>query len=896
MLSIEEIYKEKQDLSILHAQNVEDVDTEEFLSSICETLLSALGKYELLDTYKHYVDDNKKFDLVIIDSNLNLKVCKTIFAINPEQKIIINIKKDSDVDLSEFLSHGVSNFIYELGFASNSTILHIPKNINSDNLLLRYMSAYTIVKKEKELQTTQYGNTISELEDKLNDKSNFLATMSHEIRTPMNAIIGLSQVMIDENTLTTNQLEHVQTISRSSNMLLGLINDILDFSKIDAGKLELEKIQFDLNMILDYIADMIGLKVIEKGIELIFDIDPSVRSSLLGDPMRISQILLNLMSNAVKFTDEGSITLKVRTLDTTGTKVHVQFEVTDTGIGLTDVQLEHLFENYSQADKSTTRMYGGTGLGLAISKQLVKLMDGRIWAESKHGEGSTFFVIATLDIDKPHERRAYRLPSKEIMQKRILIIDSHEKSANALMHMLGYFHMQVENVQTAEDAKALLKEEEFDIIFVDGSMYNVCNIETCKQTFMPMIVIIENWMSHLSTNDYIQRDADTYLKRPFNQQMLFDTIVRLYSDDKTIIHPHKRSYTKNDIRALGKQHILLAEDNPINQRVMQGLLDDTGFELTFVENGELAVKAIQSSQKFDLVLMDINMPVMNGYEATSEIRKDIKFDKTPIIAMTANVMPEDVKKAKESGMQDHLTKPVDVLSLYDVLMSFLEEKEITENTDSKNTEKESEENIIYDTTTYQLHEVPVINYKETLKYIGNNTNLYKLIITDFIILYKNSAERISHYIDERDFKGGQYYTHTLKESAANIGAKHLYKEAKILEKYFSIEEFILLEKHLDKYIAAFDEFIYYMNNIIDISDDKSEDFGLDEDVNKLLSDLLKAAKNKKIIKCKQIISRLNETRWPKMHAKMIFRMISSMKKYHLDEVVEQLKVMGVNEE
>ena len=440
--------------------------------------------------------------------------------------------------------------------------------------------------------------------------------MSHEIRTPMNAIIGLSQVMIDEKDLSSSQLEHIQTISRSSNMLLGLINDILDFSKIDAGKLELEEISFDLNMILDYIADMVGLKAQEKGIELIFDIDYSVRSSFIGDPMRISQILLNLMSNAIKFTDEGSITLTIRTLDTTGSKVHIQFEVSDTGIGLTNEQLKHLFENYTQADKSTTRMYGGTGLGLAISKQLVKLMHGRIWAESKDGEGSTFFVIATLDIDKPDERRAYHLPSKEIMQKRILIIDLHKKSAQALMHMLGYFHMQVENVQTVEEADFLLQNEEFDIIFIDDSMYNLCDIDACKQIQMPMVVIIENWMSDLSKNHYIERKADTYLKRPFNQQMLFDTIVRLYSDDKTVQYDKKKVYTKDDLKALGKQYLLLAEDNPINQRVMQGLLDDSGYELTFEENGEQAVNAVKSSQKFDLVLMDISMTVMNGYEAT----------------------------------------------------------------------------------------------------------------------------------------------------------------------------------------------------------------------------------------------------------------------------------------
>ena len=558
------------------------------------------------------------------------------------------------------------------------------------------------------------------------------------------------------------------------------------------------------------------------------------------------------------------------------------------------IQLKHLFQEYAQADKSTTRMYGGTGLGLAISKKLVKLMDGQIWAESEYEKGTTFFVIATLEIDKPHERRAYRLPSKEIMQKRIMIIDSYEKSAQALMHMLGYFHIQVENVKTVNEAKELLADESFDIVFIEGSLYSLFDINFSKMDSIPQIVIIENWINNRYKDQRIESKADTYLKKPFNQKMLFDTLVRLYNDDKSTTHLDKKTYTKDDLKKLGKQNILLAEDNPINQRVMQGLLDDTDFKLTFVGNGKQAVNALKASAKFDLVFMDINMPVMNGYDATKEIRKNKEFDKLTIIAMTANVMPEDIRKTKESGMQDHLTKPIDVLSLYETLTKFLTPRDAKPNKELKHKDEVKNNEVQYDTETYQLNEVPVLNYEEAIKYIGYNTSLYKLIITDFIILYKNSAQRLSHYIDSRDYKGGKHYTHTLKESAANIGAINLFKEAKILEKYFAIDDYVLLEKHLDKYIASFEEFIYYMSHIIDIEGYDTEEFGLDEDINKLLSELLKAAKNKEIIKCKRIINKLNDKRWPKMHAKMIFRMIKSMKKYHLEEVVEQLEIMGIS--
>lgn len=635
-------------------------------------------------------------------------------------------------------------------------------------------------------------DSINDLKQQLKDKSDFLASMSHELRTPMNAIIGLSQVLIDENELSAKQLDSIKTIHNSSNMLLGLINDILDFSKIEAGKLTLEKISFDLNMILDYIADMIGITVKEKGIELIFNIEHGVRANYLGDPMRISQILLNMMSNAVKFTDEGSISINVRSQDVDSAKTMLQFEVKDSGIGLTQEQVNKLFKSYSQADTSTSRKYGGTGLGLMISKQLTERMNGKIWVESIYGEGSSFFINLELEYENPKENRAYRLPSKEIMQKSILIIDSHKKSVDALENMLDYFHMNIQSTDSINEAKNKLKEEVYDIVFVDDKMSEHNSTVFLDMENPPLVVLIQDWMDNREDVYFDKYNIDAYIKRPFNQKMLFDTILELYANDTSFSTSIKKSYSKEDVIALGKHTVLVAEDNPINQKVLQGLLSGTTLELVFVENGQLALDTLNTRDDIELVLMDIQMPVLDGYETTTLIRKNKKYDNLTIIAMTADVMPVDIKKAKKSGMQDHIAKPIDILSLYSVFCTYLKGKET---------------DIEYEDILKLLSNVKNLDYINSLKYTGNDPYLYKSILQDFIFMYKDSHQKLSSIIKEQNYKKGETYSRELKEASANIGAKELFKYTRILEVSFINGDYSLLEKYEREYHFYLSEFL-----------------------------------------------------------------------------------------
>ncbi|MEA2072075.1 MAG: ATP-binding protein, partial [Campylobacterota bacterium] len=321
-----------------------------------------------------------------------------------------------------------------------------------NSLISRVLTESDRIEQENFKTFQSYEDRIISLEQQLKGQGDFFASMSHEIRTPMNAIIGMSQILMYDTSLSKKQSQTARTINNSSNMLLGIINDILDYSKIEAGMLTLENISFDLNMILDYVADMIGLKIQEKNLELVFDINHNVPKYFIGDPLRVSQILLNLVSNAVKFTDEGSILLRVKTVKNDDNKSLVQFEIRDTGIGIKKERLNSLFENYTQADEETSRKYGGTGLGLSICKQLAQLMKGDIWAESDYGNGSSFFVQLYLEHEVNSSKRQYRLPAVELINKKILLVDTRMKSINALKYMLEYFKMEVNYTSSVEKA------------------------------------------------------------------------------------------------------------------------------------------------------------------------------------------------------------------------------------------------------------------------------------------------------------------------------------------------------------------------------------------------------------------------------------------------------------
>jgi two-component system, sensor histidine kinase and response regulator len=515
-----------------------------------------------------------------------------------------------------------------------------------------------------------------ELEKANEAKSAFLANMSHEIRTPMNAVLGLSHLALKTDP-SPRQRDYLVKIKSSGQHLLGIINEILDFSKIEAGKLAVESIEFDLDKVLENVSNLIGDKASNKGLELIFDIEPSVVSTRLkGDPLRLGQILINFCNNAVKFTDKGEVIIRAHVLNALDDGLIVKFSVSDTGIGMTAAQIERLFQAFEQADTSTTRKYGGTGLGLAISKRLAELMGGDVGVTSELGKGSTFWFTARLEKGVVSPRP--NLLRSDLRGRRVLIIDDNSSARAVLSNMLRNMTFVADEAASGDEGIEMVRQsaergQPYEIIFVDWQMPGLDGIETSKrilaQTHLsvtPHLVMVTAYGREDVLKQAEANALENVLIKPVTSSTLFDTIV-------AILHAHQETTGNNqstpsfEIARTRGTRVLLVEDNEINQEVAIGLLEDAAIKVDLAENGEIAVRMAQENN-YDAVLMDMQMPVMDGIEATRAIRSNPHLQDLPIIAMTANAMAVDRDKCLNSGMNDHIGKPIDPDELFSVLL------------------------------------------------------------------------------------------------------------------------------------------------------------------------------------------------------------------------------------
>lgn len=526
-----------------------------------------------------------------------------------------------------------------------------------------------LIEQQVEEQTYELEVARDEAVKAVKMKSEFLASMSHEIRTPLNAIIGMSDLM-SETKMNDEQTRYVSVFRKAGDALLTLVNDILDLSKIEAGQLVLENISFNLMEMIEETADIYALKAADKQIEIITNIDTSVNIYRIGDPGRLKQVMLNLISNALKFTDKGQIVVSLKLPKETSDKDKVCMSVRDTGIGIPVTKLEAIFESFTQADTSTTRRYGGTGLGLTICRHLVTLMNGRIWVESEEGKGSEFFVeISLAQQDKP------RVVPPDLTDKCVLIIDSRLENCLALEETLKYCGATCVNATTVKNSvNYLTNQQEPDIVIVDSYMLldesmelkSVFNDELKQKT---LVTINPSYM----TRHQSVLEGDGYQKilmKPLKRSELLDAIRAMYGhaskeDVDKIIKP------KDDEKLAKSLHILLVEDNPDNRMLIRAYLKKTDHILEEAENGEIALERFMS-KKYDMVFMDIQMPVMDGHEATKRIRaweqKNNK-EKTPIIALTAHAIKEEIDKCIASGCDSHLGKPVKKATLIETIQA-----------------------------------------------------------------------------------------------------------------------------------------------------------------------------------------------------------------------------------
>jgi PAS domain S-box-containing protein len=616
-------------------------------------------------------------------------------------------------------------------------------------------------------------------------KSEFLANMSHEIRTPMNAILGMTHLAL-KTRLSAKQHDYLTKTKVAAQALLGIINDILDFSKIEAGKLEVENTEFSLEKVLEDLSVVVSQKAHDKNLEFLIASPNDLPPSLVGDPLRVGQILINLVNNAVKFTERGEVVVKVAVEERIPERVKVKVSVRDSGIGMTPAQAERLFQAFSQADTSTSRKYGGTGLGLSISKRLVEMMGGEIWVESTYGVGSTFFFTAWFGIGAGGPEQKRLVP--DLSGIRALVVDDNPLACEILTECLTAFALKVDLAFSGEQAIRELSSADthdpYQVVLVDWQMpggmdgLEVSRLIRHGGTFnhIPKVVMVTGFGREDIRTRAEGMGVEGFLLKPVSRSLLYDTIIDLFGSSES---KGDRSRSTNDAahsQAANGIRVLLVEDNEVNQQVATELLESSGASVRIANHGGEAVSILTEGEgppPFDVVFMDLQMPEMDGYTATKLIRTQPRLDGLPIIAMTAHALVEERQNCLDAGMSDHVTKPIDPDALLATLLRWAKPRHAASADETKPA-----------ITRYEilLPEIDGVDIEGGLKRVVGNKRLYWNLLLQFASKQASAPAEIAASIESGDQKLAERIAHTVKGVAGNLGLSRVLASAERLER------------------------------------------------------------------------------------------------------------------